>query len=84
MSTESQTRIEQIELDVRSVEPKHRYDLIIGTYESLAEGAAMQLIVDHDPTCMYYTLKETRGEDTFDFEYLEQGPIDWRVIVRKR
>lgn len=72
-----------VELDVRSVEPKHRFDLIMGTYDELAEGETMELTVDHDPSCMYYTLRATRGERAFAFDYLESGPERWRVNVRK-
>lgn len=71
-------------LDVRPVEPRDRFELIMGTYESLPEGTGMELIVDHDPECMYFTLKATRGDDAFTFDYLENGPIHWRVMVRKR
>lgn len=39
--------------------------------------------MDHDPECMYYTLKATQGDDAFRFEYLLRGPVDWRVEVRK-
>lgn len=70
-------------LDVRPVAPRDRYDRIIGTYEALEEGSEMELTLDHDPTCMYYTLKATRGDDAFSFEYLDQGPDVWRVRVRK-
>ena len=72
-----------LKLDVRPVEPKDRYERIIGAYESLAVGQTMELVVDHDPQCMYYTLRATRGDDAFTFEYLEQGPETWRVIVGK-
>lgn len=70
-------------LDVRFVEPKDRFELIMDTYEDLGAGQAMELTVDHDPKCMYYTLKATRGDETFSFEYLEAGPETWRVIVGK-
>ncbi len=70
-------------LDVRPVPPKDRYDRIIGTYEALPVGSQMELLVDHDPTCMYYTLKATRGDSAFQFDYLESGPEIWRVRVRK-
>lgn len=70
-------------LDIRPVEPKDRYETIIGAYEGLATGAELELTVDHDPTCMYYTLKATRGDDAFEFDYLERGPEVWRVRVRK-
>ena len=72
-----------LKLDVRPVEPKDRYDRIIGAYESLGVGQTMELVVDHDPQCMYYTLRATRGDDAFTFEYLERGPETWRVIVGK-
>lgn len=70
-------------LDVRPVEPRDRFETIIGAYEALSPGDRLELTVDHDPTCMYYTLKATRGDAAFAFEYLEQGPEVWRVHVRK-
>lgn len=71
-------------LDVRPVEPKDRFERIMGAYEGLADGQAMELTVDHDPKCMYYTLRATRGDEAFTFDYLEAGPETWRVVVRKR
>lgn len=70
-------------LDIRPVAPKDRFETIIGAYEALAPGADLELTVDHDPTCMYYTLKATRGDDAFEFHYHERGPDVWRVRVRK-
>lgn len=70
-------------LDIRPVEPRDRYATIIGAYEGLDTGADLELTMDHDPTCMYYTLKATRGDDAFEFHYLERGPEVWRVRVRK-
>lgn len=72
-----------VALDVRRIEPKHRFDLIMGAYEALGAGETLELTVDHDPTCMYYTLLATRGVASFDFDYLEEGPETWRVHVRK-
>ncbi len=72
------------QLDVRPVEPKDRLDCIMGAYHGLAEGEALELTVDHDPKCMYYTLRATEGEETFSFAYLEDGPEVWRVRVDKR
>jgi uncharacterized protein (DUF2249 family) len=70
-------------LDVRSVEPKDRFELIMSHYEALAPGAVLELTVDHDPKCMYYTLLATRGEQAFAFDYLEDGPETWRVVVTR-
>lgn len=72
-----------VELDVRPVEPKDRFEQIMGTYEALAAGAAMELTVDHDPLCMYYTLRATHGDESFSFDYLERGPETWRVVVTR-
>jgi uncharacterized protein (DUF2249 family) len=74
---------ELVQLDVRSVEPKDRFDRIMGAYEAMGTGQTLELTVDHDPKCMYYTLRATRGDDAFDFRYLENGPETWRVHVRK-
>jgi uncharacterized protein (DUF2249 family) len=73
-----------VSLDVRPVEPKNRYDRIMNTYEELPVGGVLELTVDHDPQCMYYTLRATRGEEAFSFAYLERGPDTWRVLVGKR
>lgn len=72
-----------IELDVRPVEPKDRFECIMGAYEALEPGHKLQLTVDHDPLCMYYTLRATRGDDAFAFDYIENGPETWRVVVTK-
>jgi uncharacterized protein (DUF2249 family) len=74
----------QLCLDVRPVEPKDRYERIMSAYEALAIGGTLELVVDHDPQCMYYTLRATRGDDAFTFDYLENGPDTWRVLVGKR
>lgn len=71
-------------LDVCPVEPKHRFETIMGAYRALGVGAAMELVVDHDPMCMYYTLKAEYGDGLFTFQYLEAGPERWRVLVGKR
>lgn len=76
MSTTTRTR-----LDVRPVAPKDRFETIMAAYDGLTPGTTMELVVDHDPLCMYYTLKATRGEETFSFDYLEDGPEVWRVEV---
>jgi uncharacterized protein (DUF2249 family) len=79
MSTSTHT-----ELDVRPVEPKHRLETIMGAYQALPPGGMLDLTVDHDPKCMYYTLGALHGEETFTFEYRENGPEVWRVEVQKR
>lgn len=72
------------ELDVRPVEPKDRFAAIMGAYHAMTPGGVLELAVDHDPRCMYYTLQATEGDDAFTFAYLESGPETWRVEVVKR
>lgn len=79
MSTTSTT----LSLDVRPVEPKDRFECIMGAYDGLAPSETLELTVDHDPRCMYYTLRATQGEESFSFDYLENGPEVWRVKVCK-
>lgn len=72
-----------IRLDVRPIEPKHRFEQIMGTYHELVPGETLELVVDHDPKCMYYTLEAEHGAETFSFQYLEEGPKVWQVHVQK-
>lgn len=73
-----------IELDVRDVEPRDRFETILGAYRMLIPGATMHLTVDHDPMCMYYTLEATEPAQSFSFEVVEHGPEVWRAQVTKR
>jgi uncharacterized protein (DUF2249 family) len=69
-------------LDVRPVEPKDRFETIMGAYEALPPQGVLHLTVDHDPRCMYYTLQATK-EEPFDFHYVEEGPERWVVEVTR-
>jgi len=82
MSSPSDDAVD-IRLDVRSVEPKHRFERIMSAYHALSPNETLELVVDHDPKCMYYTLEAEHGPETFSFEYLEEGPTVWRVHVQK-
>lgn len=67
-------------LDVREIEPRERHPLIFNTYSALKPGEAILLVNDHDPKPLYYQFQFER-EGQFTWEYLEQGPRDWRVRV---
>lgn len=69
-------------IDVRRVAPAQRHPLIFDTFADLAPGASFLLVNDHDPKPLYYQFAaEHTGE--FTWEYLEQGPINWRVRIGK-
>ena len=73
-----------VSLDIRDVEPRDRLETILGAYRGLASGARLELTLDHDPSCMYYTLEATEPEGSFAFEVVENGPEVWRARVTKQ
>jgi len=79
-----------LELDMRPVEPRDRLDTILGAYHALARGGTLRLTVDHDPSCMAYTLEATEPEGSFSFHKVlasrgdsEDGPVVWRAEVTR-
>ena len=69
-------------VDVRTIAPRERHPLIFSTFGALPEGAAMELVNDHDPRPLYYQFNaELPGQ--FAWDYLEQGPDTWRVAIRR-
>ncbi|HEY7833616.1 MAG TPA: DUF2249 domain-containing protein [Ktedonobacterales bacterium] len=69
-------------LDVREIAPARRHPMIFGVFEALEPGTSFILINDHDPKPLYYQLNiEHAGQ--LAWEYLEQGPVTWRVRVGK-
>ncbi len=81
MSDQTQNQVKTT-VDVRSIAPMYRHQLIFDTFESLKPGERFELINDHDPKPLYYQFQAERtGEFTWD--YLEQGPTTWRVEIGK-
>ena len=68
------------ELDVRSLPPAQRHQLIFSTLDKLEAGAALTLVNDHDPSPLRYQLDATRG-DLFSWDHLESGPKTWKVRI---
>ena len=68
------------ELDVRSEPPARRHELIFATYEALGAGEGFILVNDHDPKPLRYQFEAEHADD-FTWEYLEEGPVDWRVRI---
>ncbi len=67
-------------LDVRSEPPARRHTLIFDTFEGLEVGSVFELVNDHDPKPLYYQFAAEQP-GTFSWEYLEQGPLVWRVRI---
>ena len=69
-------------LDVRQTPPAQRHPMIFNTWSALGPGESFILVNDHDPKPLYYQFKfEHEGQFTWD--YLEQGPVEWKVRVGK-
>jgi uncharacterized protein (DUF2249 family) len=71
------------ELDVTTIMPRDRHPLIFRTFDELEKDAAFLLVNDHDPKPLYYSFLHER-EGLFRWEYLEQGPITWKVRISKK
>src|SRR5690606_28238703 len=70
-------------LDVPQIPPPERPPPMFGTIDSLAPGASLERVNDHDPKRLYYQFRfETEGE--FEWEYLEAGPRVWRVSIARK
>ena len=73
---------EETVLDIRLLPPMQRHPLIFNTFEALDSGQAFVLVNDHDPKPLFYQFQAERtGEFTWD--YLLQGPREWRVRIGK-
>ena len=70
-------------LNVTLLEPKQKHPTIFAEFDKLQEGQSFIIHNDHDPKPLYYQLLAERG-NIFNWEYLEQGPEWWKVIIGKR
>lgn len=67
-------------LDVRDLIPRTRHAKIFQLFDGLKAGEAFILINDHDPKPLYYQFLHERAEQ-FSWDYLEEGPVEWRVRI---
>ena len=70
-------------LDVRPLPAPRRHQLIFETLDQLGVGQAITLVNDHDPLPLRYQLEATRGLG-YSWDYLEAGPVTWRVRIGRR
>lgn len=70
------------QLDVRVIPPREKHPAIFQTFNALAAGEAFTLVNDHDPFPLRYQFQAERP-DEFTWDYLEQGPVVWRVRIGK-
>jgi uncharacterized protein (DUF2249 family) len=66
------------QVDLRSLVPMQRHQLIFQLVDELAPGGSFVFVNDHDPKPLYYQL-EAEHPRQYSWTYLEQGPEVWRV-----
>ncbi len=70
-------------LNVTLLEPRMKHPTIFVRFDELGDGESLTIHNDHDPKPLYYQLLGERG-NVFIWEYLEEGPIWWKVKITKR
>jgi regulator of cell morphogenesis and NO signaling len=70
-------------LDVTALIPREKHPTIFRRFEELAPGASLIIHNDHDPKPLYYQMLGELG-NVFTWEYTEQGPEWWKVVLTKR
>lgn len=70
------------ELNVTQLEPKIKHPTIFRCFDALQPGDGFYILNDHDPKPVYYQLVAERGK-AFTWEYVEAGPLRWKILVKK-
>lgn len=70
-------------INVPSLEPRLKHPTIFNAFDNLKEGQSLTIHNDHDPKPLYYQLLAQKG-NIFTWDYLEEGPVWWKVKIRKR
>jgi uncharacterized protein (DUF2249 family) len=71
-----------VELDVRVIPPREKHPTIFQTFDALRAGESFVLVNDHDPFPLRYQFEAERS-GSFTWEYLEKGPVVWRVHISR-
>ena len=69
-------------IDVRTIAPRLRHQLIFSTFESLDGGESFLVVNDHDPKPLYYQFT-SEYPGIFEWVYEESGPDVWQVRIAR-
>ncbi|MGH3496825.1 MAG: DUF2249 domain-containing protein [Nocardioidaceae bacterium] len=69
-------------LDVRPLRKPGKHPTIFAAYNALDHGESFVLVNNHDPIHLREEF-ETEHPGSYDWDYLESGPSEWRIEVRK-
>lgn len=71
------------ELNVTTIAPRDRHPLIFKTFDALKKDEFLILVNDHDPKPLYYSFLHER-EGQFGWDYLAEGPEEWKVKITRK
>lgn len=60
-----------------------KHQLIFAKFDSLKNDECFILHNDHDPIPLKHQFSAIHGAETFDWEYLEEGPMVWEVKITR-
>ena len=69
-------------LDLRPLPPVERHKLIFQKWKALQPGDVLRIINDHDPKPLYYQF-EAEEKGKFEWQYEQQGPVDWIFNIKR-
>jgi uncharacterized protein (DUF2249 family) len=67
-------------IDVRTIAPRMRHQLIFTTFENLSGGESFRIVNDHDPKPLYYQFN-AEYPGIFEWTYEQNGPEVWQVRI---
>ena len=69
-------------VDMISLPHEVKHQKLFGTIGSMQPGETLKIINDHDPKPLQFRL-QAQGEGMFGWEYEQEGPEVWKVIVTR-
>lgn len=69
-------------LDVRPLRKPDKHPTIFAAHQALAPGQSFVLVNNHDPVHLHDEL-EAGHPGSYTWEYLESGPVEWRIRIGK-
>lgn len=70
-------------VDLSNFEHSNKHKAVFDAFDNLDLGEQMLLIDNSDPSKLFSQLDDERGTK-LDWNYLEEGPEQWKVSVEKR
>lgn len=70
------------EMDLRPYPPAERHEMFYKAFADIKPGEAFEFYNDHDPKPLYYQM-EAESKEPFRWEYVLEGPEEWKVRMVK-